>query len=145
MLNLTNLLRNLLYHTARAPRQVSRLVATVLLVTADVAASDDHLALTTHVEHLLRFIILLIGSAVVMNILLRHGNELLARFIHEQDETWRESRRMAQLLKTLLLGPKEPDETEKSKNKPAPDGDAKEPDETEKSQNKPATDGDAKE
>lgn len=119
MKNLADLLRNLLYHAFNAPRQLGKLTATAL-----VAAGISSGTLFANLEHLLHFLITLIGSAVVLNIILRHGNEVLELLIQHQTETHQETRRTIRLVKMLLGLTKEDPEEDTSKNKAAPDDNA---------------------
>jgi hypothetical protein len=105
MKNLVDLLRQVFYHAFRVPGQVRGATATAALVLAAVLSSDQHIELLVRIEHLLRFMIYLIGSAVVLNIVLRHGNELLERLITEQHSTEHETHRLIEAIKTLLGWP----------------------------------------
>lgn len=115
MKNLTDLLRNLLYH-CKSGRQGGGggLGPTIALaiVGFGVVAPSKGVAIFAHAQQLLHVMVYLIGSAVVLNVTLRHGNELLRRLIAEEQVTRDESRELLTLLKRLL-GFKPPDDPAK--------------------------------
>jgi hypothetical protein len=115
---LAELLRNLVYLLAK-PRQAGSLVAmTVLSVTGyNVATSTNGLALFNPVQHILHLMVYLIGSAVVLNVILKHWNELLERLVDEGCTTRVEAGRTAGLLKRLLGIPPKNSESTQSDSK----------------------------
>jgi hypothetical protein len=119
MRSLTDLLRNLFYHLLGRRRQAGGLIATVVLTLAGYNADTPAgVALFNHASHFVHWMVLLIGSAVVLNITLKHGNELLERLIGERNITEAESRRTARLLKKLVgFDKKSPEDETDSKNK----------------------------
>jgi len=106
MLNLSDVLRNLLYHGSRLPRQLGGL--TTLAVIAGIATADGRLAVFAPIERSIHIVVYAVGVSVMLNVVLRHGNELLERLIREQRTAQHESRRMAALLKKLLGAPVPP-------------------------------------
>jgi hypothetical protein len=107
MKNLSNLIRTLVYHCARFGRQARAITATATVLVVGAVSSSTG-TLIPHLEHFFHFLIYVIGSAVVLNILLRHGNELLEHLLSVERTTEHETRRMLTLLRELLgFPPKE--------------------------------------
>ncbi len=114
MKSLANFLQHLFY-AVRTPGQAGNVAATGILVAAGLSASEGRFSLFGHLEHFLHFMAVVIGSTVILNLILRHSNELLRVLIGLQKTTKTESSQTVGLIQ-VLLGFKTDDELSPSKN-----------------------------
>jgi len=109
MKNVLRLLRNLLYLGLRVPgKAASAIVAVIAACVFD---------LFQYIDKVLHWMVVLIGTAIVVNIIIEDLNAMLRRLLREGETTESLSRHTIDLLKRFLgISSKTEDTPENSKN-----------------------------